>query len=1109
MKITRRKFLAATAGAAALAPLAAWAAEASPAGRDASADATRTVRLSRTALPVLRRADVVVAGGGFAGVAAALALAKAGRKVVLVEPRTYLGREVTATVRPWLARSATLHDLLKACMTPAAAAGADAEIPLHPDTVKLALEDLLIAAGVGLLYGSLPVGLCCDEIGVTGLVIGNKSGRQVLACRMVIDATETAAVVRAAGAEFEPVPAGAMRFHRTLEFDGVTAPPDSPLAVPPELGLADNRVTLHRGYRGAEHVLVECGLDLEVRAFDAADAMAREIEARRRTLALVAHLAANVPAFSKATFAAASYELAGPATVRMSEIMPGWASAFMMGEFNAPSPASREFRPHHLSALAGPVRRLWCLNRAALLLRAEMKQLDDPAGACRWGADLAAAVHTHLDAVVFAVPAGAATPSAAASPAPAAPAPLDVREPDSPDPGRPYEMFPVTATDLPVWRNVDVLVVGGGTSGATAATTAAREGAKTLLVEMNPGLGGTATLGAVDSYWFGRRVGFTARVAERVKKMHDRLRCRPEGNKWNLEAKMAALLDGAQHAGAEVLFGGLVVGAIMEAGSRVRGAVVATPHGLRAVLAKVVIDASGDGDVAAFAGAETVKGSAMDHTAMWYALAQFTRPGRNRNSFTSSLDVTNVEDRTRALLAGRRRGDKCHDHGTYLAPRESRHVRGDAVVTLTDQVRQRRWPDVVNIHYSNHDVKGHTTSPWLRAGLIPPHLEVEVPYRALLPRGLDGLLVAGKAFSTTHDGLVALRMQSDLENLGGVVGLAAAQAVREGKPPRAIDVAALQRRLVQENVLPPETLTRTLQPRRTADADLPAVVDALLAGKPLLAYQDMKMFAVYHGTIPFVEACTAGPAIVPLLEKALAAAPEGQRVPVAQALAMLGSKAGVPVLLAAALQRLAGDKLPPRAASVQHAGVPPDQGAAPEAAYLIYSLGMARDPRSLAAWRRVADLFDPRDQDYRAPLPGPFCYVDAICYGAERLADPAVVAILEKLHGHPTLCGLVVRSGPQADFILERRAMLELALGKALARSGSAKGHAILIAYLDDNRALLAEQAWANLTRISGQTFGKDSAAWTKWLEGARATLRPMPLMDDLDAAYESEILTQ
>jgi glycine/D-amino acid oxidase-like deaminating enzyme len=137
---------------------------------------------------------------------------------------------------------------------------------------------------------------------------------------------------------------------------------------------------------------------------------------------------------------------------------------------------------------------------------------------------------------------------------------------------------------------------------------------------------------------------------------------------------MYALLSEAERAGVEVLFNTAAIAAVVE-DNRVRGVVAAGKFGAFAVLAKVIIDATGDGDIAAFAGAEYQYGSERDHTVMWYSLAQFIGPGRTQNNFTSMVDVSNIEDYTRAVIVGRRRAaDVCHDHGIYIASRETRHI---------------------------------------------------------------------------------------------------------------------------------------------------------------------------------------------------------------------------------------------------------------------------------------------------------------------------------------------------------------------------------------------------------------------------------------------------
>src|SRR5690606_3705661 len=94
------------------------------------------------------------------------------------------------------------------------------------------------------------------------------------------------------------------------------------------------------------------------------------------------------------------------------------------------------------------------------------------------------------------------------------------------------ESSPIFASRV---ERTELLVAGGGSSGAPAAIVSAREGVETVLVDLNPGLGGTGTFGGVDSYWFGNRMGFSERIHRLVGEIHERIRWK--SNKWNIEAK--------------------------------------------------------------------------------------------------------------------------------------------------------------------------------------------------------------------------------------------------------------------------------------------------------------------------------------------------------------------------------------------------------------------------------------------------------------------------------------------------------------------------------------------------------------------------------------------
>ncbi len=1041
-------------------------------------------------LPILYDVDAVIVGGSFAGVSAARRLAKSGKTVVVVESRTYLGREVTATLRPWLADSfntgsngytEVIENVIRTGVQ------RDGEMALHLDRVKTTLEDLLLEQNIKLLYASYPTEIHHDDSGKKMLVIGNKSSRQIIKAEIVIDATESASVLRLAGEHFESTKELKRNFLKTIELYRTDEITDKTIKVPAELGIDGDIVYVHQGYLEKGHVLLEFKLTMDALDIQQINQqMKYEVASRHTTIKLAEYFIQHHPAFQQAYLAASSYELLAMDIPRLSK------------ECKLPASKNASFLKRLEDYTSSDVR-IWCLNESARNSNAG-KLFSNLVTSSQLGEEMAEHLVENWDLLLE-----LSTIEEHKERKIAELTSIDhytVGEMDQPQAGRNYQRALIQGQTVPVLHHADVLVVGGGTSGATAAITSAKEGMETVLLEMNPGLGGTATLGGVDSYWFGRRVGYSERVTEKVNEVQKRLNY--NNPKWNIEAKMYALLSEAEQVGVKTYFYTITIGTIMD-GNRVRGVLVASKFGVFAVLAETVIDATGDGDIAAFAGAEYIYGSERDHIVMWYSLAQFAKPGRTQNNFTSMVHISNIEDYTRAILDGRRRKRKreIHDHGIYVASRETRHILGEAVLTLTDQLRHRQWEDVINIHFSNHDMKGKNGADWMHLGLIPPNLEIEVPYRILLPNGLEGILIAGKAVSATHDAFAAIRMQADLENLGGVVALAAAQAVRNHQLPRNIDVKQLQKRLIVEGLLQEDVLTRTIVNKEYQDEELEELVDSLTGEKPLYLYADMEMDEVYTDKIPIVEICTVGPRIIPYLEKALDHAIEKgdtkRQIVLAQCLAMYESSYGIPVLIREIEKELGDHGLPIRDNLIRHTQLPPDQGAMPDVVYLLYTLGMTRDARSMPIWEKVAERINPSEESLKDMLTGTFYYVDAVCYGIERLAERDCIPILERFYRHSTLSNQTRKAGVEADYFKERQAMLDLGIARALASCGSKRGCTILVQYLDDARSLLAEQAHSELKRVTGKDFGKNQEDWLAYLASINEDIQPAPVTIKLD----------
>lgn len=987
--------------------------------------------------------DLIVVGGGLSGLMAAATAAVEGKKVLLAESYSFLGGSWTGSNRLWL--SLEHYELLARVFewSEEVILNRDQEeVALLPAQVKIALEDYVMNKGVTLLYGVKPYAWSVCE-GTYEVSFAGKFGSIRLRADRLIDATDQGALIRCTTNYQERLMDDHVMAWRTLELSGVDLSDSSwrELGLPAELA---QEWEVHIGNNKSGHVRIR---------YQAAYSVLMplwwnkaEVDARFSTNQIFKWLRSNHRSYRKAKHTASSQQLVYPTTIRAAcmednDILPDIKLL------------DQTISMSHFLMKEG----LWVASGLADIDDESAHALStDPVSQLFLGQCLG--FYSELNSA------------------------LNVEE----------QIFTLPKRV----REAQVLVIGGGTSGASAAIAAGMSDADTLLVDWNFGLGGTGTIGGVDSYWFGRREGFTSEISRLVREEHDSVGLKWTGvtaETWNVEAKMFALLNAARNASVQLLLGSVLTEVIVTPEGRVTGALFVTPFEMVEVSCQVMIDATGDGDAAVLAGAEYVYGSDREAVTMWYSMVPEVKPGVYRNNFTSTVHVGDAFDYSRALISARRRYVE-YDHSTYIAPRESRHIKGEVRMTLTDQLLQKQWPDVVNIAFSNHDMKGHSTSDWIKLGLIPPNLMIEIPYRALLPVGIDLLLVTGKAISATHDALPAIRMQADLENLGAACGIAASLSVRAGISPRELEVNDLQRELSKWNIVPEGVWERVIDDTEPNQETMREWIAMLDDGKPLHTYADMGFLDLYEGVIPIVQVCMSGPEIIPMLREELEKPQSSRRLSVARALAWHGEQEVYPVLREYMMPFLIGDELPPRTFKVLHVQAPPDQGAMPELAYLLYTVAMLADERVIEILELAVDLLKPTWEKLSDGKYGMFYYVDSLCEIAERLGSSACIPALNRLLESPVFKERNTRQLIQADFFEERAAYLEIVIARALARCGDKQGLQVLIQYLNDARKLLVVHAHKELVAITDQSYTAQSELWQAWFDDIDE-LKPCPVI--------------
>ena len=361
-------------------------------------------------------------------------------------------------------------------------------------------------------------------------------------------------------------------------------------------------------------------------------------------------------------------------------------------------------------------------------------------------------------------------------------------------------------------KEYDVAVCGLGTAGSLAALFSAENGLSVLGIERYTCVGGIHSAGGIMEHYFENPGGRYEAVDKEVKEFSKHTAIETESRKIITEEKIIK-------SGAEILYESSICGVYLE-NKTVVGLKVISDGKILNIKTKVVMDCTADAYIAHIAGCETEYGRKTDNQAQPYTSVSLMYDGKNysiTNFDFGRVDPTDDKEFSEAVIFARALEKRVERYGgrqfiahmPLIGLREGRRIIAEETVTINALFENRETETPMFLSYADMDKHGLDTafdgeelSDWaIGSNLGAYNATVAVPYKAILPKNYDGILVPCRALGVSREISCCVRMIPDMKKLAEAASEWASLAIKQNKKLREVAYASLREKLTESGCL--------------------------------------------------------------------------------------------------------------------------------------------------------------------------------------------------------------------------------------------------------------------------------------------------------------------